>query len=244
MSAPIVLSIGTSHPWNVAGVGRDLIVGTELGTRVFTAVAAVSAQDRDGIQALHQVPAEVLRRQLATLPWESAGAVRIGALAALENVRAVADSIRARPALPVVVDPVFRASRGGELADPATRYAIRDELATLGNVVLTPNLDEAADLLAIEPILRDTIAEAAAALQRRGALAVLLKGGHLDGDPVDVLATGDGVETYGESRIGAAMHGTGCTLAMALACELAAGRPLRHAVHAARAYVRAQIARH
>jgi hydroxymethylpyrimidine/phosphomethylpyrimidine kinase len=72
----------------------------------------------------------------------------------------------------------------------------------------------------------------------------LLKGGHLAGDPADALATADGVEIFSEPRIAGAMHGTGCTLAMSLACELARGTPLGHAVRAARAYVRAQLARH
>lgn len=240
----IVLSIGTSHPWNVAGVGRDLVVGAALEARVFTAVAAVSAQDARGIRALHPVPADVLRAQLAVLPWDAAGAVRVGALVTGENVRAVGAAVRARPALPVVVDPVFAASRGGELADAAAKIAIRDELAVLPNVVLTPNLAEAAALLGSHPIARDALGDAATALQRRGTLAVLLKGGHLDGDPVDALATAGGVEFFGGERIGGEMHGKGCTLAMALACELARGTALPDAVRAARAYVRAQIARH
>ena len=241
---PIVISIGTTHPWNVAGTGRDLIVGLDRGVRVFTAVAAVSAQDAGGVTALHAVPVEVLRAELAALPWDSAGAIRIGALPTLANVHAVSALLRARPTIPAVVDPVFAASRGGELADPAARYAVRDELATLPNVVLTPNLDEAADLLGSLPIERGSVGEAAAALQRRGANAVLLKGGHFDGDPVDALATASGVELFTEPRIAGSMHGTGCTLAMALAAELANGTPLRHAVQAARAYVRAEIAKH
>ncbi len=73
---------------------------------------------------------------------------------------------------------------------------------------------------------------------------MLLKGGHLDGDPADALATASGVETLSEPRIAGSMHGTGCTLAMALACELARETPLPEAVRAARAYVRAQLARH
>lgn len=240
----IVLSIGTSHPWNVAGVGRDLIVGTELGARIFTAIAAVSAQDGRGIVALHATPAETLDAQLATLPWEAAGALRVGALPALASVRAVAQAVVAHPWLPAVVDPVFRASRGGELSDSAARYAVRDELTALPNVVLTPNLEEAAFLLGLGSIERDGIGDAAEALRARGASAVLLKGGHLDGEPADALATADGIEIFSESRIAGSMHGTGCTLAMALACELAGGKPIAHAVRAARAYVRAQLARH
>ena len=240
----IVISIGTTQPWNVAGVGRDLVVGSEYAVRVFTAIAAVSAQAGRGVTALHPVPADVLAAQLATLPWDSAGAVRIGALPTSAAVTAVAAPLRLRPWLPAVVDPVFTASRGGALADSNAPYTLRDDLATLPNVLLTPNLNEAALLLGREEIARDDIAEAATALRDRGAAAVLLKGGHLSGNPADALATAESVDVFSESRIAGSMHGTGCTLAMALACELAAGRPVAYAVRAARAYVRAQLARH
>jgi hydroxymethylpyrimidine/phosphomethylpyrimidine kinase len=241
---PIVLSIGTTHPWNIAGVGRDLVVAADFDVRVFTAVAAVSAQDGTGVVALHSVPADALRAQLEVLPWQTAGAARIGALPTLAAVRSVAEVLGAHPELPAVVDPVFGASRGGSLSDDAARFALRDEIAILPNVVLTPNLHEAAWLLAVASLDRAAVPEAAQTLRARGAHAVLLKGGHLDGDPLDVLATADGIEAFNEPRLNAQMHGTGCTLAMALACELAAGTPLLHAVHAARAYTRAQIARH
>ncbi|MGA8324904.1 MAG: bifunctional hydroxymethylpyrimidine kinase/phosphomethylpyrimidine kinase, partial [Candidatus Cybelea sp.] len=156
----------------------------------------------------------------------------------------VAEALGERSWLPVVVDPVFSASRGGELSDSAARYGVRDELARLPNVLLTPNLDEAAFLLGTGGIERDSIGDAATALKARGAAAVLVKGGHLAGDPADALATTDGVEIFSEPRIAGAMHGTGCTLAMSLACELARGTPIGHAVRAARAYVRAHLARH
>jgi hydroxymethylpyrimidine/phosphomethylpyrimidine kinase len=240
----IVLSIGTTHPWNVAGVGRDLVVGSDLGVRVFTAVAAVSAQDAHGVAALHAVPIPVFAAQLAALPWDAAGAVRVGALPTLAAVRSVVEPLRLRPWLPAVVDPVFAASRGGELSDSSARCGVRDELATLSSVVFTPNLEEAAFCLGAPAIDRGALADAAAALQARGPAAVLLKGGHLDGDPADAVATATGVEILSEPRIGGEMHGTGCTLAMALACELANGTPLARAVRAARAYVRAQLARH
>jgi hydroxymethylpyrimidine/phosphomethylpyrimidine kinase len=240
---PIVLSIGTTHPWNVAGVGRDIVVGAERNARVFTAVAAVSAQDRSGVAALQAISGPVFLAQLDALPWASAGAVRVGALPNAQSVRAVANALRERDA-PAVVDPVFAASSGGELADDAAREALRDELATLPNVVLTPNLVEAALLLGVPEIARENLGAAAAALRSRGALAVLLKGGHLAGEPADALATREGLEILAEPRIAASMRGTGCTLAMALACELAAGTALPHAVRAARAYVREQLARH
>jgi hydroxymethylpyrimidine/phosphomethylpyrimidine kinase len=240
----IVCSIGTTHPWNVAGVGRDIVVGTSLQTRVFSAVAAVSAQDRRGVVALHAVPDSVLTSQLAALPWDSAGAARVGALPNEAAVRNVAEELKRRPWLLAVVDPVFSASRGGELGNEPARAAIRDELATLANVILTPNLAEAAWLLGLSQIQRPSIAEAAQALRARGPAAVLVKGGHLAGEPTDALATADGITMLGESRIGGSMPGAGCTLAMALACALAAGSSLLEAVRSARAYVRAELARH
>lgn len=240
----IVLSIGTSHPWNVAGVGRDIVVGAEFDVRVFTAIAAVSAQDGSGVTALHPIPGDALAAQLAVLPWNSAAAVRIGALPTLAAVRAVAEALRCHPWIPAVVDPVFTASHGGELSDSSAHYGVRDELASLSQVVLTPNLEEAAFLLGVSSIDRDALGETATALLARGAAAVLLKGGHLEGAPADALATPGGIEIFSEPRITGSMHGTGCTLAMALACELAGGKPIAHAVGAARAYVRAQLARH
>jgi len=242
--AAIVLSIGTTHPWNVAGVGRDLVVGAAQKCRVFTAVAAVSAQNAAGVIALGAVAPELFEAQLSTLPWESAGAVRVGALPTPASVRAVVRALEARPWLRAVVDPVFAASSGGELADSGSRDALEAELAALSSVILTPNLREAAALLHVEAIERSTLGDAAAQLRARGVCAVLLTGGHLDGDPADALATSDGVEIFSEPRIAAAMHGTGCTLAMALACELASGTPLREAARCARAFVREQIARH
>lgn len=239
----IVLSIGTAHPWNVAGTGRDIVVGARHGARVFTAIAAVSAQDSGGVRALQPIEQSVFRAQLAALPWDAAGAVRIGALGTMTNVSEMAAALRERPALPAVLDPVFHASRGGDLYRDGDPRALLAAFAPLPNVVVTPNAAEAGVLLET-PVSRDTIAEAAATLQRRGACAILLKGGHLSGDPVDALATSSGVDLFCEPRIAGSMHGTGCTLAMAVACSLAQGRTLRDSVAAAREFVRAEIARH
>jgi hydroxymethylpyrimidine/phosphomethylpyrimidine kinase len=239
----MVLSIGTTHPWNVAGTGRDIVVGTNLNARVFTAVAAVSAQDGSGVRALTAIDLDSFTAQLDALPWASSGAARIGALPTAAHVTAVVERLRPRPDLPAVVDPVFQASLGGAIAGEDAAEAIDATLSRLPSVILTPNLHEAARLLNVPSISRATLREAAAALARRGSRAVLLKGGHLeDGDPVDALATNDAVETFTESRIAGRMRGTGCTLAMALACELARGVGLIEAVRSARAYVRTQIA--
>ncbi len=239
MGEVAVLSIGTTHPWNIAGVGLDLRIGAQLGVRVFTVLAAISAQDGTGVRALEPLSPATVQAQLEAVPWPLVTAVRVGALGSPEAVHAVAAALASRD-LPVVVDPVVFATGGGALAAEGTLPAIEAELLTLPQVVLTPNLDEAGALLG-RKIDRAHLAEAAVALRSRGARAVLLKGGHLAGEPSDVLADRDGVETFSGQRINAEMRGTGCTLAMALAVALGRGDELRDAVRFARGFVREKL---
>jgi hydroxymethylpyrimidine/phosphomethylpyrimidine kinase len=246
-----VISIGTTHPWNIAGLGLDIAIGREFGVEVFTVVAGVSAQNDRGVTALYAIPAAIVRHQLDVTTCHpelvegrdalGGAAIRVGALVSAENVRAVAEFVRAHPHVPAVVDPVFAASNGGRLADEDAIVAIRDELAIAPSVILTPNLDEAAMLLGSGPIERDDLADAARTLRERGCRAVVLKGGHLVGEPIDALATADGVELLQGERIAGSMRGTGCALAMALACELARGRSLREALDSARVFVKGRL---
>ncbi len=238
---PSILSIGTTHPWNIAGTGVDVRVGAEFGVHVMTAVAAVSAQDARGVHALHAVPPETFEAQLTSVPWETIGAVRVGALPDARTVLAVAAALAARPRVPAVVDPVLSATRGGMLAAADVLPALRERLATLPHVILTPNLDEAASLLGRAAIARDELEAVAMTLRSGGARAVLLKGGHLSGEPTDVFADAGGVECFGGERLAVAMRGTGCVLAASLACALARGDALREAVGVARAFVREKI---
>ncbi len=242
MSAPLLVSVGTTHPWNIAGVGLDARVALGYGLVHAMAVAAVSAQDETGLQALHVVPADALAAQLRGLPADPA-AYRIGALGSSENVRIVAAHLRDRAAnVPVVVDPAAGATLGGALwADGDAMPAICSELLPLG-VIVTPNLSEAQMLTGMPVADVEQMRAAGSALIRRGARAAIVKGGHLEGDPVDVVCTAEGCTPYAGERIGAAMRGSGCTLAAALACELALGRDLDSAVRSARAYVRTRIA--
>jgi hydroxymethylpyrimidine/phosphomethylpyrimidine kinase len=236
-----ILSIGTTHPWNVAGVGLDLRVGAELGARVLTVVTAVSAQDASGVHALETLSPQIVRAQAQALRLEEVGAVRVGALTSAENVREVVALLRTCWDVPAVVDPVVGATRGGTLADAGTLEAIRAELLTLPNVIFTPNLPEASALLGGREIERDGIGDAARTLQRLGARAVLVTGGHLEGNPVDALATFDAIELFSGTRLPHDMRGSGCVLAMALAIELADGHDVRSAVQHARVFVRKKI---
>ena len=237
-----VLSIGTTHPWNIAGVGLDMFVGHELGVRVVTVRTAVSAQDDRGLHALETLSEHIIRAQFETAYPARVEAVRVGALTSPESIAVVGDCLRRYDDLPIVVDPVISASLGGTFADAGTIAALRETILSLPSVIATPNLAEAQALLGGRDIERDTMAQAARDIQRIGCRAVLLKGGHLPGNPVDVLATEENVELFDAARIDGELRGTGCLLAMALACALAQGDPLRDAVRFARAFVRRKIA--
>lgn len=234
----MLISIGTTHPWNTAGVGLDARVAAEYGLPHGTCVVAVSAQDGRGLHALAPIDPQTIAAQLNALGEPHA--VRIGALVSSDAVRIAARYVRGLPpAVPVVVDPVLGASLGGELeADDAFETTLAEELLTLP-VIVTPNLIEAAELL--ETPSGDA-ASWAKAFVARGARAALVKGGHGDGDPVDVLADEAGVRSFAASRLPGSMRGTGCTLAASLACELLRGRDLDDAVARAREYVRSKIA--
>ena len=236
-----VVSIGTTHPRNLAGLGRDARVAADWGVRHVMAVASVSAQDERGVQDLFALPPGVVRGQLGAIDVGSAAAVRVGALGSRENALVACDFLE-EAAMPVVFDPVMHASAGGSLYADDALAAVRVFLHRVHTIV-TPNLEEAQQLTGITIAGSDDMIAAGKNLVERGARAALIKGGHLSGDPVDVLVTAESVEIFSEPRLPFTMRGTGCTLAMALACELAVGRNLTDAVRGARAHVRENMAR-
>ncbi|HET9095696.1 MAG TPA: bifunctional hydroxymethylpyrimidine kinase/phosphomethylpyrimidine kinase [Candidatus Baltobacteraceae bacterium] len=238
----LVASIGTTHPRNVAGLGLDARIAADYGLRHAIALAAVSAQDEHGVHDLFAIPPGVLRAQLAAIPFSEVAAVRVGALGSLENAQIAAEFLQAHCSAPAVFDPVMRASAGGSLYAGDALEAVR-AFALRAGAILTPNLEEASQLTQIEIRDVDGMIAAGRQLLELGARAVLVKGGHLAGDPVDVLVTREGAQTFSDTRLPGKTRGTGCTLAMGVACELARGENLLQAVRGARAYVRANIAR-
>jgi len=231
-----LISIGATHPWNVAGVGVDARVAYEYGLLHAVALVGVTAQDEQGLHAAFALPATVVREQLRSLPSHRA-AIHAGVLFDRENLLEVAHFLKAQATVPLVVDPVFADTFGSDFSDDQTVEAFRTAMLPLRSV-LTPNLPEAERLLDRDISNVEAMVDAARALQARGPHAVLLKGGHLAGDPVDVLASDESVELFSDPRLPHEMRGTGCMLAAALACELARERSLVEAVVGARAYVR------
>ena len=238
---PVVCAIGTTDPWNAAGLGLDIRALAECGARAVVVVAGVSAQDARGIAALHEIPAEVIEAQFDALADAPIAAYRIGALPGIAPIHCVARRL-SNVEVPIVYDPVFTASAGGRFVDHAGVAAIVRELIPRVTVV-TPNLEEARQLAGLERCDDlETMEFAARTIVSDGAAAALVKGGHLPERAIDVLYDGE-LRVFEEPRIDSTMRGTGCLLADALAAALANGQTLRAAVAKARAYVREKIGR-
>ncbi len=237
---PVVCSVGTTDPWNAAGLGLDLWALSECGVRAVSVVAGVSAQDGGGVHALEAVAPGLIQAQFSSLAALPIAAYRVGALLSAASVAAVAAAVRLRPA-PLVLDPVLAPSGGGAFAGAETIGALVRELMPLATLV-TPNLGEAARLSGLEVRSVDEMSAAAIRLAGAGAGAVLVKGGHLAERPVDVLYAGGTVETFVDERLPGALRGTGCLFACAASAELAKGATLRDAVLRARGFVRAKFA--
>ena len=239
-----VLTIAGSDSGGGAGIQADLKTFAALGCYGMSAITALTAQNTQGVTAIHAAPADFLVAQIDAVMGDiGAHAVKIGMLHAPEIVRAVAAAIDRHGMAPVVLDPVMVSATGAPLIEPAAVQAIVRELFPRA-AIITPNLDEAALLLGRPITAVADLESAAQALIGQGAHAVLLKGGHLPGDAVhDVLAiTGQPPLRMLDARIATRnLHGAGCTLSSAVAAHLALGLALPDAVRAARQYVRAAL---
>jgi len=243
-SRPVsVLTIAGSDSGGGAGIQADLKTFAAHGVHGLSALAALTAQHTRGVTAVHVPPPEFLDAQIdACFDDFRIGAVKLGMLASAGVIDTVARALeRHRPAH-VVVDPVMVATSGARLLEEDALEALRSRLLPLATV-LTPNLPEAELLLGWKIGDLAAMTEAAAALRALGAPAVLLKGGHLSGpgEVVDILSDAEGEQRTAHPRLRLDAHGTGCTLASAVAANLARGLPLRTACAAAVDYVHAAL---
>jgi hydroxymethylpyrimidine/phosphomethylpyrimidine kinase len=241
---PRLLSIAGSDSGGGAGIQADLKTFSALGCFGMTAITALTAQNTTGVRAIHGVPPAMLVQQIdAVVEDIGVDAVKIGMLHSSEVVSAVAQAIRRHHLKRVVFDPVMVATSGAVLIDDAAIKVLVEQLFPCADVI-TPNLDEAA-LLVGRPLHTEADMESAAAqLLSMGARAVLVKGGHLQGEVVaDLLAHEDGTHTWmRDARIHTPnTHGTGCTLSSAIAAFLASGQVLPEAVQSARSYIRGAL---
>ena len=237
----VALTIAGSDSGGGAGVQADLKTFEALGVFGTSALTAITAQNTRGVSRVDVLPPASVTAQIEAVAGDfTIGAVKTGMLATAEIVHAVADAIERLALAPVVVDPVMIATSGDPLLAPEAVEAYRARLLPLA-AVSTPNTHEAEALLGWPVRTLDDARRAAGAfLENLGGGAVLVKGGHLDGeaDAVDVYADGVGEVLVRAPRIETtSTHGTGCTLASAIAAHLARGLPVREAVREAKTYL-------
>jgi len=239
-----VLIAAGSDSGGGAGIQADIKTVTALGGYAATAITALTAQNTVAISAIQEVPPAFVSAQLRDVLSDiGADCIKTGMMFSTAVIEAVSDVLdnEARN-IPVVVDPVLVGKSGDVLLKPEAMQALKARLI-LRATVITPNLPEAEALTGMTIDSVSDMIHAAEMLHTLGVPAILLKGGHLKGDVItDVLLDENGVRRFEDTRIDSKhTHGTGCTLASAVAAGLAQGMPLLDAVERARAYVRRAI---
>jgi hydroxymethylpyrimidine/phosphomethylpyrimidine kinase len=240
-----VLVIAGSDSGGGAGVQADIKAITVLGAYAATAITAVTVQNTLGVQAIHELPAQLVRAQAKSVLGDiGADAIKTGMLANAEIVDAVAALLDEAEGVPAVIDPVMVPKSGQALLSAQAVQACRALLVPRA-ALLTPNAEEAEALTGLRVADLEGQRRAGEALLRQGAEAVLMKGGHVPGEMVqDLLVTPAGERMFENVRRDSRhTHGTGCTLASACAAGLAQGLDLEAAVGRAIAYTAAAIAR-
>ena len=236
-----VLTIAGSDSSGGAGIQADLKTITLLGSYASSAITALTAQNTTGVQGIYPVAAEfVVQQAQSVLDDIDVDVIKTGMLFSAETIRAVAQVLRQAPTLNVV-DPVMIAKGGAHLLQPEAVIAFREEILPQ-TYLLTPNIPEAETLTGIKITDIAGMVKAACALQNMGATHVLVKGGHMDGAPIDILRCGsDMLRLEGERVDSVHTHGTGCTMAAALAALLAQGFALPDAARTAKEFIHIAI---
>jgi hydroxymethylpyrimidine/phosphomethylpyrimidine kinase len=242
---PRILIIAGSDSGGGAGIQADIKTVTALGGYAMTAVTAITVQDTTGVHAVHSVPVDIVAAQIRVVLADiGADAIKTGMLHSPAVIEALAEELEraAVSNVPLVIDPVMVAKGGARLLEKEAEEALKSVLLPMADLV-TPNAPEAAALTGIPVADVDGMMRAAERILALGARAVLVKGGHIEGEQVhDLLMTPDFSIEFWSPRIHTgSTHGTGCTLASAIACELGWGVPLEDAIDPARAYVQAAM---
>jgi hydroxymethylpyrimidine/phosphomethylpyrimidine kinase len=225
-------------------VQADIKTVTALGGYASAAITSLTVQNTRGVSAVHAVDPAIIAAQIAAVMDDiGADAIKLGMIGERSAGVAIADAIAFyASAIPLIVDPVLAATSGDGLAGDGVAALILERFAPLA-AVITPNADEARTLTGLTIETAADLIAAGEALMQRGATAALVKGGHLAGDRVeDALVTHAGAEIFRNARVGGgAYHGTGCTLASAVATGLAQGMGLSAATRRAIDYVQGAL---
>lgn len=246
MTTPIVLAIAGSDPTSGAGLQADLRTLHDLQCEGRSVATAITAQTEDRVLGVWPTPTDVLTQQLSTAAAKGTiDAVKIGLLASAANVWAVVWFLRSRHLAQVVIDPLLHSSSGFSLLDPKAVPIFKQHLLPLATVI-TPNLAEAMALAGMQVASVEGMQKAAQVIHEevfrlRGGgdrpLAIIIKGGHLSHDAIDVLYDGTETHLIEGVRVDGSIHGSGCRFASAIAAGLAKGQPLVDAARTAKQYV-------
>jgi hydroxymethylpyrimidine/phosphomethylpyrimidine kinase len=240
-----VLIVAGSDSGGGAGIQADIKAVTAMNAFAATAITALTAQNTEGVHGVLAIEPAFIAQQIEVVLTDiGADALKTGMLHSAEVIGTVASSLKKHaPGVPLVVDPVMVAKGGHRLLLSEAEAALRDTLLPMAALV-TPNLPEAEVLVGFPVIVEANMRRAAERLAALGAKAVLMKGGHLEGDRIVDLLFHDGrFDRFEDPRIQSRhTHGTGCTLASAIAAGLAQKMSLLDAVTRARTYVRQAIA--
>jgi hydroxymethylpyrimidine/phosphomethylpyrimidine kinase len=238
---PVALTIAGSDPSGGAGLQADLKTFHQFGVYGEAVVTLVTVQNSVRVSRVEVLAADLVVEQLnAVLEDMPPGAAKTGALGSAEVVAAIARAA-AGFAFPLVVDPVMVSKHGQPLVSAEAARLIREGLLPLATLV-TPNVPEAEALVGFPILTRDDMRRAARAIRDAGARAVLIKGGHMEGDATDILLDGGEWHEFPSARIATRhTHGTGCTYSAAITAGLAQGRALPEAVARAKRFIQEAI---
>ena len=238
MLIPKALTIAGSDSGGGAGIQADLKTFSAFRVFGMSVITAVTAQNSLGVQGVENLPPAFVALQLRSVLSDfGAGAAKCGMLSTAPIIEAVAATLADDPVEKLVVDPVMVAKSGDALLQPDARQALIERVLPLA-LVVTPNLPEAESLAGIPVASRPDMEEAARRIHRLGPRYVLVKGGHLKGDAIDLLWNGKVFTAFRAPRIDSGnTHGTGCTLSAAIASGLARGQAIGDAIRDAKAYV-------
>jgi hydroxymethylpyrimidine/phosphomethylpyrimidine kinase len=235
---PKALTIAGSDSGGGAGIQADLKTFAALGVYGSSVITALTAQNTTDVVSVVETPVEMVRAQIdAVMSDIGADAVKTGMLSSSEIIAEVAGGVRRYGVTNLVVDPVMVAKSGDRLLREDAVGAVLELLLPL-TFIVTPNIPEAEVLSGRSIESDDEMVEAARAIHARGARVVVVKGGHRDGDAVDVVFDGSTIERFTSPRVNTRnTHGTGCTFSAAIAARLAAGREALDAIADAKAYL-------
>jgi hydroxymethylpyrimidine kinase/phosphomethylpyrimidine kinase len=238
-----ILTIAGSDSGGGAGIQADLKAITVLGGYGMSAITALTAQNTMGVHGIHPVPVDFIRMQIeAVISDIGADAAKTGMLATPEIVATVAEELKRFKVEIVVVDPVMVAKSGDPLLSKEARGTLKEKLLPLAFLV-TPNLLEASELCGFPVQDIEEMKESARVIHRLGPRHVLIKGGHLEKEAVDLLFDGERFEHFDAPRLSSRnTHGTGCTYSAALATLLAQGLSVYEAVREAKQFITRAIA--